>query len=123
GLLPGADMIKRPLIRVGVGVVLVTLALGVTVLLLDVDHSPPVLRKIKAGMSVPEVEAIIGRKCDSFGAPVEMLDDGPWTATWEFPTGRIHVQIGQGSGAEKAWWEPNAKRRTLWDRFRDWLGW
>jgi hypothetical protein len=122
-------MSKRLLVSGGLSLCLVASALAVTIWLVEGDDSPPVLRKIKPGMTVPEINALLGRECDGMSAPPEFFDTGPWRASWFLRTGRIHVVIAPGGGAQKwwwdqkEWWEPASPPQTRLERIRSWLGW
>src|SRR4051794_40059365 len=92
-----AQAMKRRSVRrlawVGVALCLVALALGVTVRLLE---PPPGVteanvRRIRLGMTLAEVEAVLGQPPDSCEAETEEV----WSATWSGEEGDVDVTFDE----------------------------
>jgi hypothetical protein len=108
----------------GAGLALVALGLAFTdwALSLQPGVTAPNARRIRPGMSLSEVEKILGRPADfemtsphGHGRRIVMY------ALWEAPTGNVRVHLDENARVELV--EFTTQDETFLDRLRAWLGW
>ena len=88
------------------------------------------VRRIKPGMTLREVEAILGTRWALLCTTSTVL---PENCLWDGPEGRVQVVFTFVGLAEGDWWNPRVARNgvyfrrtarpNLLDRLRSWLGW
>jgi hypothetical protein len=109
----------------GVGVALVALAFLLTdALVWEPGVTEANVRRIRPGMSLDQVEAILGEK----GIAVDLRDNPPgrppsvpWL--WSARTGAAWVRVGAGGRVESASWMSCRPEPSPFARLRAWLGW
>jgi hypothetical protein len=126
---------SRRTFLLGIGIAVVALAFAVTDWV--VGPAPGVTeanaRRIKPGMTLREVEAILGARglCVWDGTSSTIFRPHPYL--WAGPDARVIVEFTNGGTAEEAWREQRVVRNgvtfqrsapsNLLARLRSWLGW
>jgi len=122
---------SRRVFLLGVGLALLALAFLLTDgLLWEPGVTEANGRKVRAGMTVTEVEALLGAP----GAPiwdgtatlsgVPTPPSPPTGYLWSSDTGALLVWVGEDRRVERASWIPSRQARPgPLDRIRAWLGW
>jgi hypothetical protein len=120
----------RPVYLLGVGVALIALAFAATDWLLwEPGPTESNVRRVRIGMKVEEVEAILGeyphkefmraelRRLGEFG-----VGSTQYLATWSSDEGRALIWFDLGGRVGDIEFEPY-RERTPFSRLRAWLGW
>jgi hypothetical protein len=108
----------------GVGLALVALALAVTdwALRLRPGVTEANVKRIRPGMTVGEVEALLG--CPADTAQRADKCGGDWLREWRCPRGEVYVLSSPDDRVMRAAFHPNpASLSSPLDRLRAWLGW
>src|SRR5262245_10422255 len=119
-------MSRRWLLRAGVGLALVALALAVTdwALSLQPGVTEANVKRIRPGMSLEEVERIFGRASDfKLACPVGgNLFERPWFRNWYGIGGAAYLVFDAHNRVMSAEFERTAESPGLLARLRVWLG-
>jgi hypothetical protein len=114
---------SRRVYLLGVGLALVALALAFTdwALSLQPGVTEANIKRLRKGMTLGEVEAVLGGP----GEPLNEDEDGhplgPWV--WRGPDAHVMVIINSGRLSQILWSQPEQARPGFLARLRAWLGW
>ncbi|MCI0459976.1 MAG: hypothetical protein L0Z62_23745, partial [Gemmataceae bacterium] len=117
------EVMSKRVYLLGVGLALVALAFLITDAATRPRQGPTEanLRRVRAGMTLAEVQAILGPQGQVCYAPGASGSRGG-VYLWGGPGGTALVIVGRGGGVESAGFQRAAVPSPL-DRLRAWLGW
>jgi hypothetical protein len=114
---------SRRIYLLGLGLALVALALAFTdwALSLQPGVTEANAKRIRQGMTLGEVEALLGGPASTAGRD---KCGGDWQRQWQCTRGEVHVLSGPDDRVRQATFYPNpAGRLPPLARLRAWLGW